>query len=218
MVCQKKVISQLDISDPFGQATSLPIAFVPQLRIRPDRRRSVRDGLPEADRLALERWSRSRSETFRLVQRSRIVLMVFGGASRAATAKALATTTRTVRLWCHRYLSGGVEALRRDAPGRGRRTGLSPETVQRIVALTIHPPDGRRPTARELAHAVGTSPASVCRVWAANGIRPAQSRRESAGSGPNGPVFRRDDRAVRCETRLTIGRFGTVADQLLRRL
>jgi transposase len=171
--------------------------------------------LSDADRLTLERWSRSRSASFRLVLRSRIVLMVRAGVSRAATAKALATTARTVRLWCQRFDEGGTDALRRDAPGRGRRVGLSLETVQAIVDLTLHPAGGERPTARQLARAVGTSPASVCRVWATQGIRPAVARRQAAGGSDRARVARHDDRGARCETNTPAGEADVVADQLL---
>ena len=171
--------------------------------------------LPDADRAMLERWARSRSAPFKLVLRSRIVLMVHSGVSMAATAKSLSTTPRTVRLWCRRYGQGGVEALRREAPGRGRRAGLSAETVERIVTLTLSPADGQRPTARVVAAAVGTSPASVCRVWAARGIRPARGKEGRGAHARPGGHERADDRAPRCETAGVDGRSGAVAGQLL---
>ena len=42
-------------------------------------RKAVRIELAEGDREVLERWSRSRSATVRLRERSRIVLMAAGG-------------------------------------------------------------------------------------------------------------------------------------------
>lgn len=155
----------------FRQAISSPDG-VPEITPPPSHIGPKRHALPDADRGLLERWARSRSAPFKLVLRSRIVLMVHSGVSMAATAKALSTTPRTVRLWCRRYELEGAESLRHEAPGRGRRAGLSAETVERIVALTLSPLDGKRPTARAVATASGTSPASVCRVWAARGIRP----------------------------------------------
>jgi hypothetical protein len=173
-VIRKKVRWLADIYRRRSRPGDVHPDAVPELDLGARPRRTPTRELPESDRLTLERWAKSRSASFRLVLRSRIVLMVHGGMSMAATAKALGTTPRTVRLWCRRFGQGGAEALRRDAPGRGRRPGLSADVVERIVALTTEPADGRRPTARMVAVAAGTSPASVCRVWAARGIGPVR--------------------------------------------
>ena len=180
--------------DPLPSAKS-----VPELPVLSGPSRPAGRVLSNDDRGTLERWARSRSASFRLVLRTRIVLMTQSGVSRAATADALGTTTRTVRLWCRRFEAGGIEAIRHDAPGRGRRAGLQPETVEAIVRLTRYPADRRRPTAREVARAVGTSAASVCRVWAAQGLRPARARRHAA----DGALHRStspDAGVARCET------------------
>jgi transposase len=132
--------------------------------------RGLRRPLSHTDRATLERWSRSRSASFKLVLRSRIVLCVARGMSSVAAAQALATTPRTVRLWRRRFEAGGIDVLRYDAPGRGRRAGLSAEAVQRIAARSVQLADGRRPSTRAVASVVGVSPASVCRVRTALGI------------------------------------------------
>ena len=203
---EKKVLCQAELSDGFSEvvdAGESGESAVTGLRVKPDRRRSSTRLLSEADRLTLERWSHSRSASYRLVLRSRIVLMVRGGRSKASTAKALATTARTVKLWCHRFDEGGADALRRDAPGRGRRPGLSPETIAAIVSLTGNPPDGLRPTARDVARQVGTSPESVCRVWALNGLRPGARRMVAGVSAGWGAVGRDDSEASTAPPRVS---------------
>ena len=73
------------------------------------------------DRIALERWSRSRTAAQRVVLRSRIILLLASGASGREVAQELSVSRHTVDLWRTRYRAGGVEALARDKPGRGRK-------------------------------------------------------------------------------------------------
>ena len=73
------------------------------------------------DRLALERWSRSRTAAHRVVLRSRIILLLAGGASGRNVAQELSVSRHTVDLWRTRFCAGGLEALARDKPGRGRK-------------------------------------------------------------------------------------------------
>lgn len=214
-----KVIQGADTCAGVDGPTQAHCSAVSEMTCRADRPSGASSrALPDADRSVLERWVRSRSASFRLVLRSRIVLLLGRGLSNAAVARTLDTTTRTVRLWWERYRAAGPEGLRREAPGRGRRPGLSLETVGTIVERTTHPTDGRRPTAREVARTVGTSAASVCRVWASHGIQPAHGRKEMAGGDADHPPAGRDDRAVRCETEAVAGCAGPMADQLLRNL
>lgn len=47
-------------------------------------------------------------------------------------ARALGVSRPTVRLWCRRFEGGGVAALLRDKPGRGRKPRLAEQTHERL--------------------------------------------------------------------------------------
>lgn len=129
--------------------------------------------LSSNDRRVMMRWARSPTAPFRLVLRSRIVLMAAAGKSPSEIARTLGTTARTVRVWRERFAACGIETLRRDAPGRGRKSALTTIAIDAIVAAAEcgTRPDHRRWTIRSLAAAFGTNPSVVFRVCRARGIR-----------------------------------------------
>jgi transposase len=130
---------------------------------------AVADGMiqldePTAEQLRL--WVRSSSSQQRLVRRSRIVLLLASGLSKAEIAAELKISRRTVALWERRFLEGGPDMLRRDRPGRGRPKGRSATALASIAAAMVTPPLGRaRWSARALAKHVGVSHSTVLRVW-----------------------------------------------------
>jgi transposase len=93
-------------------------------------------------------------------------------------AEELGTSRPTVILWRQRFAGGGPAALVDDAPGRGRKPGISAEKVKEIVTATLQ----TRPTAathwsvRTMAAAQGVSPASVQRIWDAHGLEPHRTK------------------------------------------
>jgi transposase len=119
-----------------------------------------------AERAQLIRWSRARTSPHRLVVRSRIVLMAAEGLKTRVIAGKLHVAPATVRLWCERFDRHGLAALVRDAPGRGRKRGMSRQAVISVLRTMLEhqaPMDGW--TARSLATRAGTSAATVWRVW-----------------------------------------------------
>ena len=113
-------------------------------------------------RATLERWVRGRTTPQRLVLRSRIVLLAATGLSQASIAERLGTTRQTVRLWCRRFTPGGPAALQSDAPGRGRKPGVSVAAVAKALTDT-----GAALSVRQLAQRFGVSPSAVQRAVAA---------------------------------------------------
>jgi transposase len=121
--------------------------------------------LAPAAREALIRWTRAATSPRRVVTRSLVVLLAASGASNVAIAARLGVSRATVALWKTRFLDGGPEALRNDAPGRGRKRGRDPQLVARILHASAQPPlHGARWTLRDIARRVGASHASVQRV------------------------------------------------------
>lgn len=118
----------------------------------------------------LERWVRAGTTPQRLVFRSRIVLLAASGMPSKHVAAALGTSQDTVRLWRRRFMAGGPDALRRAAPGRGRKRQITAAREQQVVEATLHttPPRATHWSLRSMAVAQGLSPASIHRIWDAH--------------------------------------------------
>ena len=69
----------------------------------------------------------------RLQQRARIVLLAAQGWQNKDIAVEVDLDRRQVALWRQRFLEGGVEALRKDAPRSGRPPSVTAEVESRIV-------------------------------------------------------------------------------------
>ena len=130
--------------------------------------------LSAEDRSRLEGWVAGRNTPQKLVWRARIVLMWAEGAGVTAIVRASAKTKRTAYRWRERYLERGVAGLERDASRPGRVAPLSAQTIARVVQMTLHekPPAGTHWSVRKMARAVGLSPSSVQRIWAAHELKP----------------------------------------------
>jgi transposase len=125
-------------------------------------RLAIADGHDDASTILLRQWSQSATMPFRLVQRSRIVLMALEGYSIRHTAAALRLCPRTVALWRERFREGGPEALTHDAPGRGRKPRVTSEAVASVLASA--PSHAPRPSLRVLAARLGVSKSALHRA------------------------------------------------------
>ena len=114
--------------------------------------------LTRGERLILVKRAR-RTLAARVVLRSRIVLLAAEGVPPSEIARRLGTTTKTTALWLRRFEAGGLDALTREAPGRGRKRSI-PSTVVDAVRAGLR----NRLTVREIARRTGISPASVVRL------------------------------------------------------
>ena len=112
------------------------------------------------DRHLLLSWARSRTLATRLVQRSRIVLLLAEGQRVSDVARSLGISESTVRLWRSRFHAHGPHGLLNDAPGRGRKPVL-PEAAR--DALRERGPGTDLGTVRQQARELGVSPATVSR-------------------------------------------------------
>ncbi|MEQ1759802.1 MAG: helix-turn-helix domain-containing protein [Vicinamibacterales bacterium] len=121
--------------------------------------------LSERDRDLVETWSRSRTLPSRLVQRSRIVLLLADGRRVADVASQLGVSATTVRLWRQRFEKQGAAGLLNDAPGRGRKPALDAMARE---ALRKGQRDGDSMSVRARARELGVSAATVSR-WKRRG-------------------------------------------------
>ena len=135
----------------------------------------------------LRAWVAAKTTPQRVALRSRIVLLAHEGLANRAVAERLGISRPTVLLWRERFAQGGVQALTEDAPGRGRKPGISPEKVAAVVEATLHtkPPDATQWSTRTMARAQGLSPASVQRIWEAHGLQPHRTKTFKLSTDPH---------------------------------
>ena len=114
--------------------------------------------LTHAEQTRLLRWARSGTVPQRVALRARIALLLATGRSPRTVARTLGVGVNTVTRWRKRVRLEGIEALTRDAPGRGRKRVTEPawEPVLRDLMASA-PPSGCRWTVRSLSATLGWS-------------------------------------------------------------
>ena len=142
--------------------------------------------LSEEQWVTLRKWARSRNTEVRLVQRAKIVVLAADGLLNKEIARQLGTDPGTVGRWRRRFAAGGLEAIQKEAPGRGRAP--SPRLVSRILKTTTQekPPGGATHwSTRTLAAAVGTSKDTVQRVWKQHHLQPHRTKTFKVSNDPH---------------------------------
>ena len=71
--------------------------------------------------------SKRRRVEARLQQRARVILLAARGLQNKDIAGEVALDLRQVALWRQRFLEGGIDALRQDAPRSGRTPTITAE-------------------------------------------------------------------------------------------
>jgi transposase len=134
--------------------------------------------LTDEERTTLERWSRGRRTSARLVLRAKIVLRAAESMMNKEIAQQLKTAPKTVSLWRIRFADSRLAGIEKDAPRGGRRPKAREKMACRIIEKTTQetPPNATHWSTRTLAKELGTSPAMVQRVWKANGLKPHLTR------------------------------------------
>ena len=114
----------------------------------------------------------------RLRQRSQVILLAAQGWQNKEIALEVGLDRRQVALWRSRFLQGGIDALRQDAPRPGRTPTITAEVESRIVHATLHtkPATATHWSTRTLAEQLGLSATTIRRVWRRNGLKPHLSR------------------------------------------
>jgi transposase len=134
--------------------------------------------ITDEQRRTLQAWIAARNTPQKVVFRSRIVLMAAADSSNRFIAREMATSRPTVILWRNRFVRGGPTALTEDAPGRGRKPQVTAAKVKQIVDATLQttPRAATHWSVRTMAKTQGISPATVQRIWDANGLQPHRTR------------------------------------------
>jgi transposase len=139
-----------------------------------------------ADRQQLEKWSRGRSTPARLVLRSKIILSAADGETNKQIATKLQVRQKTVALWRNRFITYGIDGIRKDAPRPGRKTRINQNRVDEIIDKTLHikPKGATHWSNRSLAKEVGVSHATVQRIWKSHKLQPHRERGFKLSSDP----------------------------------
>jgi len=140
--------------------------------------------LTNNQRTTLQRWARGRSTPMRLVHRAQIVLAAAEGKQNIEIAEELGIERTIVGRWRNRFVEKGLAGLEKDAPRGGRPADTA--LARKIVKYTTQrkPANATHWSTASLAKELGTSPATVWRIWRANGLKPHLSRTFKVSNDP----------------------------------
>jgi transposase len=130
--------------------------------------------LSDSDRTTLISWTRKLSGELRKGKRATLVLALAEGDSLADAARKAGMHRHSAAGWRDRFLSAGLEGLEKDKPRPGRPKTIPVDRVQAVLTITrlATPENATHWSVRTMAEVSGVSPASVQRIWAANGMKP----------------------------------------------
>ncbi len=95
--------------------------------------------LTEEETKTIKKWSQSRTEEARLVERAKIVQLASAGRQVPEIAETLGLNEKTVRKWLKRFAEQGPSGLE-DAPRSGAPSRYTPEVKARIIATALSNP------------------------------------------------------------------------------
>lgn len=140
--------------------------------------------LSSEQRAELLRLVRAPGTAQKLVRRARIALLAAEGRDNKEIAVLLGTSHVTVGQWRQRVLDLGLAGLQ-EAPRPGRPRTLPVARVQIALNEVVRPPQGRgRWSCRTMARHSGLSRSAVQRLWAANDLKPHQTRTFKLSNDP----------------------------------
>src|SRR5246127_1422346 len=142
--------------------------------------------LSVADRNELKAVVANRNSPQKHVWRAKIILLTADGHGTAEIMQATSKAKTVIWRWQERFREQGAAGLWRDKTRPSRIPPLSPEVVERVVAMTLAgpPPGASHWTGSAMAKAAGISVSSVQRIWRAHGLRPHLVRRFKLSNDP----------------------------------
>ena len=111
----------------------------------------------------------------RQVVQAKALLWAADGVPNEEIARRSGVDSDAVRRWRNRFADKGIGGVGTIAKGRGRKSWLPADTVQRVVELTLtgQPPGGATHwTTRTLAAQVGVGKDTVAQIWADHQLQP----------------------------------------------
>src|SRR6266550_3636178 len=135
--------------------------------------------LTDEQRRELTTTANSRSLSVRFTQRARMILLAADGWQDKRIAAEVGIRRQSVALWRGRFLGRGIDGIAKDAPRGGRKRSARTDAKGRaIIRRTTQttPPDATHWSTRSMARALGTSEATVRRVWREHGLKPHRTR------------------------------------------
>ena len=149
-------------------------------------RKGVEVRLGPGDRERLEAVIGSGNSPQKHVWRARIVLLSAAGIGTMAIQRQTGKGKPTIWRWQARFMVEGVDGLLHEATRPAGKPALTPETIERVVEMTLAEPPGETThwTGRAMAKAAGVSHRSVQRIWAAHGLKPHRVRTFKLSNDP----------------------------------
>ncbi|MDP1615662.1 MAG: IS630 family transposase [Methylococcales bacterium] len=133
----------------------------------------------------LRRRIRAHTTSKRDNLRAEIILFRATGMKQQEVAKKLGVSIVCVNKWSQRFEREGLAGLS-EKPGRGRKTSIPLEIVERVITEVTRPPKPKtRWSTRSMAQAMGISPDSVRRIWHANDLKPHVVKTFKLSSDPH---------------------------------
>jgi len=134
--------------------------------------------LSPVQRSELQRWLAASGTPQQVALRARIVLAVAAGKTEIAVAAENGVNRKTVRLWRERFCRGGLQALWKIAPGRGRKPTYDATRLKVVIDATLQtrPKGSTHWSCRTMAAAQGISKSTVSRIWRSHNIKPHRTR------------------------------------------
>ena len=130
--------------------------------------------LTKKEQATLQRWSRGRKTSARVVERARMILLAGQGKLNIEIAGELRVKALTVGRWRSRFAELRLAGIEKDLPRGGRPRKQREEVESEILRKTTQetPKNATHWSTRTLANNLGITQSMVHRVWKANGLKP----------------------------------------------
>ena len=137
-------------------------------------RTGIRIEVTASDLAGLEALVAAGGSPQKHVWRARIILLMADGLGTVAVMAATGKSKTCVWRWQERFMAEGIDGLLRDKTRPPGIAPLAPALVEKVVALTLEPPDHEAThwTVRAMAKAVGIAASSVVKIWHDHGLAP----------------------------------------------
>jgi len=142
--------------------------------------------LTEEEQQTLAKYARGLSTPARLVLRAKIVLAAAEGMLNKDIATKLSCKRETVGIWRNRFAKERLAGIEKDAPRSGHKPVARMQHEAEIIRKTTQetPANATHWSTRTMAKAVGTSRATVNRVWRDNGLKPHRVKTFKVSNDP----------------------------------